>query len=221
MALFGRRLVRTADRHVRSWQLAFLRTTPRNLYVSRVRALSSPGEEPRVPDEGRARKETLAGARSGSHAASARGRSRGRTHGRGDDAGGSRRENVDYEERCLTSRKRCSHAPDAEHHREICARCGRAGRDSRADTAIAFALHRIEVWLQVASRRLTTRTVDGNGSAADMMPFRTIERGSQCWPALQSPDLMLLSLTAFPQRAISATRNVCNSSGVPARSVIP
>jgi hypothetical protein len=171
-ALFRRRLVRTADRHVRSWQLALLRTTPRNLYVSRVRALSSLGEESRVPDEGRARKETLAGARSGSHVASARGRSRGRTHGCGDDAGGSRRENVDHEERCLTSRKRCSHASDAEHHREICARCGRTGRDPCADTAIAFALHRIEVWLQGRKPLFDYADCRRKRIMCDMMSFR-------------------------------------------------
>lgn len=130
-ALFGRKFVRTADRHVHRWGLALLRTTHENLYVSRVRALWSPGGEPRVSDERRAREETLASARSGSHIAGARSRSSGCTQGRGDDAGGSRRENVDHQERRLASRKRCAYAPDFEHHREICARGGRAGRDVR------------------------------------------------------------------------------------------
>ena len=43
---------------------------------------------------------------------------------RGDDARGCRRQDVDDAERRVTSGKRRSHAPDADHHREICGRGG-------------------------------------------------------------------------------------------------
>ena len=47
--------------------------------------------------------------------------------GCGYDAGGSRRQNVDHQERRFAPGERGVYSSDVEHHREICARGGRTG----------------------------------------------------------------------------------------------
>jgi len=135
-ALNRRRFVRSANGHLGLWELAFLLPTPHYAYCCHVPALSGSGQKPRVSD-GKAQVKACTDAQDRSHIATARGRSRRCTQGGGNDAGGRRRENVDYPERGVASGERRVHPSDAKHYREICGRCGCPCRDPRADKAVA------------------------------------------------------------------------------------
>lgn len=130
-----------ADGRVCWCELASLLTAQPKLYDPRAATLSSSSEKSRIA-KGRTRAQTpdCAYVQVGSYVANARSRSRSRAHGRWNDTGGSRRENVDNQERCFTSGARCAHPPDIDHHREIRGSGGRVRRNSRADEAVAFAL---------------------------------------------------------------------------------
>jgi len=131
-----RRFVRTANGHLGLWELAFLLPTPHYTYCCHARALPSSGRKPRFSD-GRAQEKACTDAQDRSHIATARGRSRSCTQGGGNAAGGSRRENVDYQERRVASGERRVHSSDAKHYRESCGRCGCPCRDPRAEKAVA------------------------------------------------------------------------------------
>ena len=90
-----------------------------------------------APVTGERKKKACTDAQDRSHIATARGRSRSCPQGGGNDAGGSRRENVDNQERRVASGERRVHPSDAKHYREICGRCGCPCRDPRADKAVA------------------------------------------------------------------------------------